>query len=397
MELVSREFRTRLVALLRTLPDLDTESRRTVLLTYLPSALKVIIPRDPSPAIDMANIVAACAAWDPSSTADPHPLALLLATARALAPASHQAYWDALIQEVVPTLGLVPVVPRPRLPLAVGRGGLLLGGLGVLAAVLALTFGILQLIRPPPPRPPATELPSAGEDMVSIPAGPYVLGTDDSQADASEKPPTLLDLRAFQIDRHEVTNEEYRRCWDRSQCTPPEMDSTIFKLEQYNRYPVVGVTAVQAAQYCAWRSARLPREEEWERAVRGPGSTLAELRPWPWGATPAKPNPTVANIYPPAAALAPAGSRPVGRSLEGVDDLIGNVWEWTGSYFSDPDGYGSGPDPWDWTGGAMTGESLVQRGGSFESGIPRSTTRRAVHWQHDTAVDVGFRCARLLP
>ena len=130
--------------------------------------------------------------------------------------------------------------------------------------------------------------------------------------------------------------------------------------------------------------------------VRGPGSDLAALRPWPWGATPAAPNPTVANIYPPAGTIQPVGQHPAGNSPEGVEDLIGNVWEWTSSYYT-LGGYSNGPDPWDWTGGAMTGETLVQRGGSFQSGIARSTTRRAAHWQNDADVDVGFRCVRQLP
>ena len=341
----SREFRTQLVALLKAVPDFDTESRRTALLTYLPPALQTAIPRDPSPAIDLQKIVAACAGWQPPpGYPDPHPLALLVATGRAFAPPPQQAAWTALIAAAPPALGPIPIMPRPRVPLAVGRGSLLFGGLGLLVAGLAVLGGWPRCSILPHHRPP-TPLPTEGEDMVSISEGLYMLGTDDPQAEGDETPPTLVNLKAFHLDRYEVTNQQYRRCRDQGPCTPPIGDSITLIQADYNNYPVVGVDAAQAARYCRWRGARLPQEAEWERAVRGRGSSLAALHPWPWGSIPLTPDATAANLDLINGKLAAVGSYHAGRSLPedndnegGIEDLIGNVWEWTSSIYT-PDGY----------------------------------------------------------
>ena len=131
-------------------------------------------------------------------------------------------------------------------------------------------------------------------------------------------------------------------------------------------HPVRVVSWNDANTYCEWSGGRLPTEDEWEYAARG-----AERRIFPWG-----------NDWNPAAALwrdrdqidtAPVGSRPAGATPEGIQDLAGGVWEWTGS----PD---SG--------------SFVLKGGSFEETSPanlRTAARRLGH-RDEAHVDDGFRC-----
>ena len=101
------------------------------------------------------------------------------------------------------------------------------------------------------------------------------------------------------------------------------MEAPWDKLPTDLRLPVTGVRLAEADAYCAWRhpnGGRLPTEDEWEAAARGYGG-----RKYPWGSD-WKPN--VANVG--GTAPVPVGSYPGGKTLEGgVEDLIGNVWEWT--------------------------------------------------------------------
>ena len=92
---------------------------------------------------------------------------------------------------------------------------------------------------------------------------------------------------------------------------------------------MTGVQYAEAVNYCAWRhpnGGRLPTEEEWEAAARG-----VEARLYPWGGAwnPAAANTAGAGRNGPA----PVGSFPAGRTRDGLDDMIGNVWEWTASRF----------------------------------------------------------------
>jgi formylglycine-generating enzyme required for sulfatase activity len=102
--------------------------------------------------------------------------------------------------------------------------------------------------------------------------------------------------------------------------------------------PVVCLSWHEARAYCAWLSAqtvidlggrafRLPTEAEWEAAARG-----REGRRYPWGPgfDPARCNTFETHVR----ATTPVGVFPGGDSPEGVADLAGNVWEWTGSVYS---------------------------------------------------------------
>src|SRR3989454_10454161 len=81
-------------------------------------------------------------------------------------------------------------------------------------------------------------------------------------------------LGSFYIDSTEVTVGAYRRYLDSTLGMPP------WTGRPPERWPATGVFWVEAVAYCAWRQpgGRLPTEDEWEAAARGPEG----LR-YPWG------------------------------------------------------------------------------------------------------------------
>ncbi len=111
--------------------------------------------------------------------------------------------------------------------------------------------------------------------------------------------------------------------------------------QNWLKFPVVGVTAEDARAYAQWLretgrvpGARLCTEVEWERAARG-----ADDRPYPHGWTLARDDANHDETYrkvPSAMGPDEVGSHPESRSPFGVEDLAGNVWEWTVSVFGPP-------------------------------------------------------------
>ncbi len=92
--------------------------------------------------------------------------------------------------------------------------------------------------------------------------------------------------------------------------------------QSHGNRPVTGVSWWEAAAYCKSVGGRLPAEAEWERAARGTrkGAT------YPWGDDPI--DETRANYNQHVGRPTPVGLYPLGATTEGVDDMLGNVWEW---------------------------------------------------------------------
>src|SRR5687767_16020994 len=103
--------------------------------------------------------------------------------------------------------------------------------------------------------------------QVFIPEGYFTMGsaTDDPQADEDEKPSHNVFLDSFWIDRIEVTNEMYRHCVSAEVCTLPAR-SIYYSKPEYANHPAIGISWVQAQEYCQWAGRRLPTEAEWERS-----------------------------------------------------------------------------------------------------------------------------------
>ena len=187
-------------------------------------------------------------------------------------------------------------------------------------------------------------------DMVFIPAGQFVFGTNQTDSAGlaasmgipkplyqDSQPEQKPFLKGFYIDRHEVTHRRYRKFLE-DLPTHPEYQILIEKLGYYAPpqgwqdtrfpegradHPVVWVTWFDAANFCQWAGKRLPTEKEWERAARGTTG-----RAYPWGNTFETGRANLPNKRGSKIALAPVGSFPKGATPAGVNDLVGNVWEW---------------------------------------------------------------------
>ncbi len=212
-------------------------------------------------------------------------------------------------------------------------------------------------------------------------------------------------LDAFFIDRTEVTVAAYRRCVVAGECLSPTFTAGDPKFDR-DDFPVTHVSYDDAKKFCAFRSARLPTEAEWERAARG-----SDPRTYPWGKLP---NPKLANhgaldtgsVFLPLTGepflgigdagdgftgLAPVGSFPSGATPEGVQDLAGNVAEWASDWWSDryPNVAAGNPQ------GPPSGTLRVVRGGSYRHPMAMirgaSRDRRPPSAREPT---IGFRCVK---
>jgi formylglycine-generating enzyme required for sulfatase activity len=216
--------------------------------------------------------------------------------------------------------------------------------------------------------------------MVEVPAGSFVMGSGDADADQDEQPVARIFVDTFWIDKVEVTNRRYQRCVEAGACAIPVGGDLTDQARA--EYPVTILSWRQAADYCRWAGKRLPTEAEWEKAARGPDS-----RRYPWG-----------NAFEPERAnagytlgLGPVGEHAAGASPYGVLDMAGSVWEWTSSLYR--------PYPYDAADGredlAARG-ARVNRGGSwyYQAWYVRTTYRATADQGYRRVRDLGARCAR---
>ncbi len=160
----------------------------------------------------------------------------------------------------------------------------------------------------------------APEGMLLVAGGTFTMGADTG-GEEDEHPAHKVTLKSFWLDRTEVTNEAYAECVKAKVCRP-KSPVIAKKYPRFNgpRHPVNGVSWDDAVAYCRWKGKRLPREAEFERAVRGDDG-----RRFPWGNEPPTHERTVFGGRP---STEPVGTHPTGRGPYGHDDLAGNVWEW---------------------------------------------------------------------
>jgi formylglycine-generating enzyme required for sulfatase activity len=302
--------------------------------------------------------------------------------------------------------------PRPMrrirrwIPVAVGLSALGVGAAGTWAAV-HLTNGQpgdapiarASVSAAPPVAPtksaagPRSTAVSCPPGMAPMPRGTYVMG---ERKDA-------VWIQPFCIDVTEVTVSAYGTCVAASACAEPsphktEDPSKYYRACNWKRpgaalHPVNCVDWNQANTYCMWAGKRLPSEEEWEWAARSGDAGRA----YPWGD--AAPSPDRVNACGPECVrwakenlgeewsptypgedgwptTAPVGTFPKGATEQGLEDMAGNVWEWTSSN--------------------LDASTRVVRGGGwgFDIATRMHTAFRGGREPSLRSKFVGFRCAR---
>lgn len=230
------------------------------------------------------------------------------------------------------------------------------------------------------------------EDMVLIPAGPFTMGQDGSKP--KNGPAHTVDLPAYEIDRFEVTNDEFARFVEETgYVTYAEENSSKNwrdAAEGKGNYPVVYVTWDDAVAYCDWAGKRLPTEAEWEKAARGDDGRI-----YPWGNDfpSADEVDQFGNFYETGLrSTFPVGAFEKGVSPYGLYDMAGNVREWTADYFLAYEGQSADADPF------FGEENRVNRGGGWFDGedgeLVTTYNRNAGPPGTSANDDIGFRCAR---
>jgi formylglycine-generating enzyme required for sulfatase activity len=234
------------------------------------------------------------------------------------------------------------------------------------------------------PEPPPAITPPQSE-MVLIPEGEFFMGRSKGVVIPNEKPQYKASLPAFYIDVNEVTNAEYKLFCDstgRPYPVNPSWDSNYF-LGKPN-YPALNVSWDDANAYAKWVGKRLPTEEEWEKAARG-----SDGRSWPWGE---EFQPGLANLEGKEDGFefaAPVGSFRAGISIYGINDLTGNIWEWTSSQFK--------PHPGSTDQDERYNKNFrVIKGGGYQAPVKnlRSVAFRFPSEPSKTYEATGFRCAK---
>jgi sulfatase modifying factor 1 len=227
------------------------------------------------------------------------------------------------------------------------------------------------------------------DEMAWVPSGSFVMGSDRHYPE--EAPAHRVAVDGFWIDRHPVTNEQFRRFVAKTGHVtvaeqPPDPAaypgarpdllvpvSAVFRkprapvdlrdiyrwwiavpganwrhprgpqslLRGLEQHPVVHVAWADAEAYARWAGKNLATEAEWELACRGGKPDGTEFA---WGDELTPRGRHMANVWQgnfPVENLVLDGyelTSPVGAfppNGHGLFDMIGNVWEWTADWFGD--------------------------------------------------------------
>lgn len=222
-------------------------------------------------------------------------------------------------------------------------------------------------------------------EWVAIPAGTFMMGTPDSEADGTrnERPQHQVTLGGFKMSKYEVTFAQYDAFCEATGRSKPSDNGW----GRGNR-PVINVSWYDATAFAQWMGCRLPTEAEWEYACRAGTTTAFYL-----GSTL---NSSEANFNQPYAQTRPVGS--YAPNALGLFDMHGNVNEWCSDWYGDysssaqtnPVGPPFGkrrPIP-------NAGPLRVLRGGSYlhQSSYCRSAFRNNAEPSHSSD-GLGFRLA----
>ncbi len=288
------------------------------------------------------------------------------------------------------------------------------------------------------PRPSRAVLEMMRPEAMRIPAGPFLMGAGEAGfAYDNERGRHEVDLGEFWIDRFPVSQGEYlqfieaggyvkREHWSPEGWAWREETGAEAPLNWrrggrdgggrdgewsvrfMNRegpvpveLPVIHVSYWEAEAYAAYAGKRLPTEAEWEKAALwDPESGAARRYPWGHvepGSHRSHANHTIytrANLDQLAFQPAPIGAYPAGASAYGVEQMVGDVWEWTSSDFTAYPGFEAFPYE-EYSAIFFGSDYKVLRGGSWATrpAVARGAFR---NWDYPIRRQIfsGFRCVR---
>lgn len=253
------------------------------------------------------------------------------------------------------------------------------------------------------------------EKMVFFNGGEITIGADDRTS--IEAPSHTTTVAPFYLDVNLVTVADFREFIEATNYTTEAEnygDSAVYEFRSIewtlkkgvtweyplgvnlerakDNHPVTHVSWNDAVAYCKWAGKRLPTEIEWEYAAKN-GENLK----YPWGNSVRKDNKIMANTWDGKTIqnqitkdgylhTSPVNAFP--KSISGLYDMAGNVWQWTSSTF----------EPYD-TSVPFNKDSnlVVTKGGSFmfdqNLELSYTTTFRAKNTKESSLFNTGFRCA----
>ncbi|RUT07955.1 ergothioneine biosynthesis protein EgtB [Dulcicalothrix desertica PCC 7102] len=268
---------------------------------------------------------------------------------------------------------------------------------------------VLKLINYQNPLPIPSPLPLTLSPEIKIPRGEFEMGSNSANALDNERAAYTVYLDTYFIDRYPITSRKYRDF----------MESGGYKKAQYwsdagwewlqhkqvnqplywcndgacDNHPVMGVSYYEAEAYAKFVGKRLPTEAEWEKAARW-DEQAKYSRTYPWGEE--EPTQEFCNCAAPSSNIyqtTPVNAYPKGQSAYGMYDALGNVWEWTNTWF---DGY-KGFEYYPYIGYSQVyfdNKHKVLKGSSWATRpMAMRASFRNWYYPHVRQIFAGFRCA----
>jgi iron(II)-dependent oxidoreductase len=252
------------------------------------------------------------------------------------------------------------------------------------------------------------------EAMAIVPLGSVIVRPrcfDVLDEESAQRAERLINVEGFFLDRFAVTNAQYLEfvedggyeqmsLWDESiwpavlgfvdqsgEPGPHYWNGGAYPTGKEN-HPVVGVSWYEACAYARWAGKRLPTDAEWVKAgvwpVQAEGAKPVQRR-FPWGDALDRKRVNVwGSGYDNTIAV---DSVPEGASVNGVQQLVGNVWEWTSGAFG----------AWEPAGRRIETTMPLKsiRGGAFDTYFENQASCQFQSGESPLARkhNIGFRCA----